>query len=444
MTDLRWTDVYPTLRDLPDAPSWLTDRVDPDDCGDIAVRAREAAELWTGEQRTVPLRQLAPALTHNPSQQMRWLPIDSRWVTAMTASNRRTIGDLIDLDIEALQQVRGVGTGSIFRAVTALAHEAADMALKATTGEPQPSATGTPETLDDLLNQVENPDLAARIRAAITQQATTVPEPAPAGEQDTAGHIRARANRMATMYRSGISIDDIADRYQASAGWVRYTIVRYSDVEIPELDINRAHRRGGGEAKRQAERKARSVARSAEDEARLATNQARARQMAHQLAQPGMTLDAVGKLHGITRERVRQIINEHSGTTVPAIRAQRKQAEAEAERIVLERITREAFAWSEQNPGAPLTEAAKLLDTDVATISQVLGARRGLHRPANEHTLQQRSDDQVLDLLRETCREEDVALILVTHSPEVAAQFERVDRLEEINRTVSQRATTQS
>ena len=43
---------------------------------------------------------------------------------------------------------------------------------------------------------------------------------------------------------------------------------------------------------------------------------------------------------------------------------------------------------------------------------------------------------QVLDLLRETCREENVALVMVTHSPEVARQFERVDRLEEFNRAV--------
>ncbi len=41
---------------------------------------------------------------------------------------------------------------------------------------------------------------------------------------------------------------------------------------------------------------------------------------------------------------------------------------------------------------------------------------------------------QVLDLIRETCGEENVALVLVTHSAEVAGQFDRVDRLEEINR----------
>jgi len=41
---------------------------------------------------------------------------------------------------------------------------------------------------------------------------------------------------------------------------------------------------------------------------------------------------------------------------------------------------------------------------------------------------------QVVDLIRQTCREEQVALVLVTHSLEVAEQFDRVDRLEDINR----------
>ncbi len=47
------------------------------------------------------------------------------------------------------------------------------------------------------------------------------------------------------------------------------------------------------------------------------------------------------------------------------------------------------------------------------------------------------NQQQVIDLLRETCGEEKVALVLVTHSPEVAEQFERVEQLEEINRVVA-------
>ena len=41
---------------------------------------------------------------------------------------------------------------------------------------------------------------------------------------------------------------------------------------------------------------------------------------------------------------------------------------------------------------------------------------------------------QIVDLLRDTCAEENVTLILVTHDREVAEQFDRVERLEEINR----------
>jgi len=41
---------------------------------------------------------------------------------------------------------------------------------------------------------------------------------------------------------------------------------------------------------------------------------------------------------------------------------------------------------------------------------------------------------QVLDLLRETCGEAGVALVMVTHSTEVASQFDRVERLEQFNR----------
>ncbi len=49
---------------------------------------------------------------------------------------------------------------------------------------------------------------------------------------------------------------------------------------------------------------------------------------------------------------------------------------------------------------------------------------------------------QIIDLLRTTCREEKVALLLVTHSPEVAEQFERIEDLEEINQLDAETAGT--
>jgi putative ABC transport system ATP-binding protein len=44
-----------------------------------------------------------------------------------------------------------------------------------------------------------------------------------------------------------------------------------------------------------------------------------------------------------------------------------------------------------------------------------------------------RHQQQVVDLIRDTCREENVALVLVTHTPQVAEQFQRVENLEQVN-----------
>jgi putative ABC transport system ATP-binding protein len=43
---------------------------------------------------------------------------------------------------------------------------------------------------------------------------------------------------------------------------------------------------------------------------------------------------------------------------------------------------------------------------------------------------------QIIDLVRASCQEENVSLLLVTHTPEVAEQFARVDRLENFNQAV--------
>jgi putative ABC transport system ATP-binding protein len=43
------------------------------------------------------------------------------------------------------------------------------------------------------------------------------------------------------------------------------------------------------------------------------------------------------------------------------------------------------------------------------------------------------NQQKIIELIRETCGEEHIALVMVTHSTEVAQQFARVDRLEEIN-----------
>jgi putative ABC transport system ATP-binding protein len=40
---------------------------------------------------------------------------------------------------------------------------------------------------------------------------------------------------------------------------------------------------------------------------------------------------------------------------------------------------------------------------------------------------------QVIDLLRQVCRDENVAMLLVTHADEVAEQFDRIEHLDQIN-----------
>jgi ABC-type lipoprotein export system ATPase subunit len=78
---------------------------------------------------------------------------------------------------------------------------------------------------------------------------------------------------------------------------------------------------------------------------------------------------------------------------------------------------------------------------------RVAVARAMVNKPklllADEPTasIDARNQQQVLDLIRETCREEKVALVLVTHAPQVAEQFSRIERLEEINRAAAATAS---
>jgi putative ABC transport system ATP-binding protein len=47
---------------------------------------------------------------------------------------------------------------------------------------------------------------------------------------------------------------------------------------------------------------------------------------------------------------------------------------------------------------------------------------------------------QVVDLLKQTCEQENVALVVVTHTPEVAEQFSRRVRIESFNRVLQKLA----
>ena len=44
-----------------------------------------------------------------------------------------------------------------------------------------------------------------------------------------------------------------------------------------------------------------------------------------------------------------------------------------------------------------------------------------------------KNQQQIIDLIKESCAEENIAMVMVTHSQEVSSQFTRVDRLDQIN-----------
>ena len=51
------------------------------------------------------------------------------------------------------------------------------------------------------------------------------------------------------------------------------------------------------------------------------------------------------------------------------------------------------------------------------------------------------NQQQIVYLISQTCKEENIALLMVTHSMEVARQFDRVDRLTDVNRVIGRIAS---
>ena len=47
------------------------------------------------------------------------------------------------------------------------------------------------------------------------------------------------------------------------------------------------------------------------------------------------------------------------------------------------------------------------------------------------------NQNRIIELIQEVCREDVVAILLVTHSDEISKRFERVDRLEQINLAIA-------
>ncbi len=106
-------------------------------------------------------------------------------------------------------------------------------------------------------------------------------------------------------------------------------------------------------------------------------------------------------------------------------------------------VTRKRAKTLLQNVGLGHRLNNKPHQLSVGEKQRVAVARAIANRPAlllaDEPTANVDPQNQqlIVDLIRDTCRAENVAMLMVTHSMEVASQFDRVVELKELNRVVS-------
>lgn len=126
----------------------------------------------------------------------------------------------------------------------------------------------------------------------------------------------------------------------------------------------------------------------------------RAHQMARQYAS-GRTLQEIGDEYGLTRERIRQIINEQTPWTTTSIGAARRRAletqEANDRKVVHE--------WSHSNVGAPIAQAVDELRMEEDVVRRHLGRRCGRHEQVEKRPPSRRSNEELLADLRRFHRE---------------------------------------
>lgn len=123
------------------------------------------------------------------------------------------------------------------------------------------------------------------------------------------------------------------------------------------------------------------------------------------------TLAKIGADLGVSRARVRKLVARSPWPT-SAIRAARAHL-AEENRA---RFAREAAAWSDAHPGAPIAEGARALAVTQTELKTALGKRSRAHEPTARRSVASRTPDSaLLDALRE-CHSEHGSITAATYN----------------------------
>ena len=117
----------------------------------------------------------------------------------------------------------------------------------------------------------------------------------------------------------------------------------------------------------------------------------------------GLTLQTVGDLYGVSRERVRQIAGSQ-GVNIRQLREEAKQQQDRRRR----RVERHIYAASLTHPELTIEELAEWAESDEATVRKALGHRRAVHEVAYNDWSGGVTDEELIDGLQRWAEESSV------------------------------------
>ena len=216
-----------------------------------------------------------------------------------------------------------------------------------------------------------------------------------------------RADRIATMASGGIPARGIARTLGATPEWVDRVLTAHSEMTTAWVLFEQTRNRlvaevssEGGPGPTGAVRKRKPKPNTTGPRNWLPAGAARDRAlgMAADLAS-GLTLEAIGAKHGLTRERVRQLVNKHTEEGATRIIAEARQREASAKIERQSAVKTAVLEWSKANPTRPVKQAAAELGLPHRQIIQLLGGRKTLHTTGKPTAEKRWTDQDLLVLL---------------------------------------------